>query len=206
MERIERTFGLKLNGNCVPVEEKSMFGDSSKYDLMLTIGLKNVHNGNVSYIVAMNPLKNNSISINGWTIEEIHMPGNWYGQWLDFSLVDRYGVEFEYSSIQCFYEEARITMLSKSFSSLIDFCNSNYCVDTCKLKEDKSFVCTKQQSIGGLKNLFNSISSYLDKYMIVAQKLKEDGSDAAMECLTEINKDLKEKTEKILNINVNIDL
>lgn len=205
MERIERTFGLKLNGNCVPVEEKSMFGDSSKYDLMITIGLGKTYNGNVSYIVAMNPLNNSSVSINGWTIKEIGMPGNWFGQSLVFSLVDRYGEKFTLSCLQCFYEDARITMLSKSFSSLIDFCNSNYCVDTYKFKEDNSFAYTNQKSITGLKSLFNSISSYLDKYEKVAKRLKEDGSDAAMECLKAINKVLKEKTEEILNISVNID-
>ena len=63
----------------------------SKYDFLLKDYLVKSYNGNDTYRINVMTEIGKEAIINGWKLQNIELPGNWFGQSSYFNLIDKYG-------------------------------------------------------------------------------------------------------------------
>ena len=77
-----KVFGVKRIQNFFAVEEANVFGDLTKYDFLLKDSCIYSYNGNHTYQAVIMAEACKEPIFNGWRIENLVFPGNWYGNWL----------------------------------------------------------------------------------------------------------------------------
>lgn len=71
------------------MEATSPFGDMTKYDFVLKDCLSGSQNGNDGYRVDVTTEVCGDVYLNGWKLEYLGFPGNWYGQWSYYNIIDK---------------------------------------------------------------------------------------------------------------------
>ena len=187
MSYTEKIFGVKLRGCFVAVEEADIFGDISKYDYLLKDCLEDSYNGNYHYRIDVMTEVGKEAFINGWKLQKIDMPGNWFGQRSYFILNDKFGDT--YSSPQpvikeMWYDKQPIMVIRETLLEVLNFTNKNHSAKYAHIVEglDIPSAC---YSIDELRKFSAKVEKYISEYQDVLKLLKEEGASEYEEYLTQ---------------------
>ena len=125
-----KVFGVKRIQNFFAVEEANVFGDLAKYDFLLKDSCIYSYNGNHTYQAVVMTEACNEPIFNGWKIENLVFPGNWYGNWSAYNLIDRNGEKYASKQFgkQQWYDKQPEIMLRETLLEVLKYTEKHYSV------------------------------------------------------------------------------
>lgn len=177
-----KIYGVKRINDFFAVEATSPFGDMSKYDFILKDCLSGSQNGNDCYRAEVMTEVCGDVYLNGWKIDYLAFPGNWYGQWSFFFLIDKFGCAYsnkESATKQMWYNRQPEVMIRETLLQLLKFTEQNH---STKYRNviDGFYVPTYEVTLEKYLELSDTINQYIKDYQDVVKLLKEESAPTDM--------------------------
>lgn len=175
-------YGVKRINTFFAVEATSPFGDMSKYDFVLKDFLAGSQNGNDGYRAEVMTEVCGDVYINGWKLEYLGFPGNWYGQWSYYNLIDKFGCAYrnkESATKQMWYNRQPEVMIRETLLALLKFTDKNHSTKYRNII-DGFYVPTYEVTTEKYFELSDTITQYIKDYQDVIALLKEENAPADM--------------------------
>lgn len=187
MSYIEKTFGVKIREYFVAVEEADLFSDISKYDFLLKDRLVKSYNGNDTYRIDVMTEIGKEAIINGWKLQHIELPGNWFGQSSYFSLIDKYGDIYNSKKSvldNLWYNRQPVMMIRETLLCVLNFTNENHSAKYARVTEglDVPSVCYNIDELG---KFTEKVNQYIHEYQEIQKLLKDENAEEYVEHLNE---------------------
>ena len=166
-----KIYGVKRINNFFAVEATSPFGDMTKYDFVLKDCLSGSQNGNDGYRVDVMTEVCGDVYLNGWKLEYLGFPGNWYGQWSYYNIIDKFGCAYrnkESATIQMWYNRQPEVMIRETLLELLRFTEQNHSTKYRNIIEG-FYVPTYEVTIEKFIELSDTISQYIKDYQDVVE-------------------------------------
>lgn len=173
----ERIFGVKLFESFVAVEETTLFEDITKYDFLLKDMMTSDYNGNYSYRVDVMGEIGKEAIINGWKLESISLPGNWYGQNSYFCVTDKLGDSYRPKNPimkELWYDKQPVNIIRETLLAAMKFCQTHYSVKYSHVTEG-FIVPTDCNDIESIRRFSLQIEQYIKDYHDMLHFLEENG-------------------------------
>lgn len=173
-----KIFGVKRIQNFFAVEEANVFGDLTKYDFLLKDSCIYSYNGNHTYQAVIMTEACEEPIFNGWKIENLVFPGNWYGNWSAFNLIDRFGEKYASKQFgkQQWYDKQTEVMLRETLLEVLKFTETHYSVKNDEVI--KGFdVPTGTISLQQYHDFNDKVSQYIEDYQKALTSLQSSGAD-----------------------------
>ena len=173
-----KVFGVKRIQNFFAVEEANVFGDLTKYDFLLKDSCIYSYNGNHTYQAVVMTEACDEPIFNGWKIENLVFPGNWYGNWSAYNLIDRNGEKYASKQFgkQQWYDKQPEVMLRETLLEVQKFTETHYSVRNDEVI--KGFdIPTGTISIKQYQDFNETVALYIENYQKALSSLQETGAD-----------------------------
>lgn len=186
------TFGVKVTENEILVETTNESLDNSRYDFLYSDRLSNSYNGNSTYSIDIEALKESEyIEFYGWKLIRLYFPGNWYGEYGTWEFEDMYGERIEKRvTRQNRYINSRQQMIKDAIAGAKKFAADNLSVEYHNIINTTSiyvrkenfvqipdFVISVRMPLEGLQYKLNDIqvvtTRFLEGYENVMNELSE---------------------------------
>ena len=167
-----KIYGVKRINNFFAVEATSPFGDMTKYDFVLKDCLSGSQNGNDGYRVDVMTEVCGDVYLNGWKLDYLGFPGNWYGQWSSYR-------NKESATIQMWYNRQPEVMIRETLLELLRFTEQNHSTKYRNIIEG-FYVPTYEVTIEKFIELSDTISRYIKDYQDVVELLNEENASSEM--------------------------
>lgn len=177
-----KIYGVKRINNFFAVEATSPFGDMTKYDFVLKDCLSGSQNGNDGYRVDVMTEVCGDVYLNGWKLEYLGFPGNWYGQWSYYNIIDKFGCAYrnkESATKQMWYNRQPEVMIRETLLELLRFTEQNHSTKYRNIIEG-FYVPTYEVTIEKFIELSDTISQYIKDYQDVVELLNEENASSEM--------------------------
>lgn len=177
-----KIYGVKRINNFYAVEATSPFGDMTKYDFVLKDCLSGSQNGNDGYRVDVMTEVCGDVYLNGWKLEYLGFPGNWYGQWSYYNIIDKFGCAYrnkESATKQMWYNRQPEVMIRETLLELLRFTEQNHSTKYRNIIEG-FYVPTYEVTIEKFIELSDTISQYIKDYQDVVELLNEENASSEM--------------------------
>ena len=173
---MERIFGAKIREGFVAVEEADLFGDVSKYDFLLKDSLVRSYNRNDDYLVEVMTEIGKEAVINGWKLQKIDLPGNWFGQRSYFYIEDKYGDVYRSKNPvleEIWYDKQPVRVIRDTLLGALNFTKKNHSAKYARVTEgiDIPSAC---YSIDDLYKFSTRVEKYIQEYRDVLKILKKE--------------------------------
>lgn len=198
-----KVFGVKRIQNFFAVEEANVFGDLTKYDFLLKDSCIYSYNGNHTYQAVIMAEACKEPIFNGWRIENLVFPGNWYGNWSTYNLIDRNGEKYASKQFgkQQWYDKQPEIMLRETLLEVLKFTETHYSVKNNKVI--KGFdVPTGTISLKQYLDFNNKVSLYIEDCQKALTSLKE--SDADDKTIKQLRQQFETQIRKCFPFNIDI--
>ena len=174
-----KIFGVKRIQNFFAVEEANVFGDLTKYDFILKDSCIYSYNGNHTYQAVVMTEACNDPVFNGWKIENLVFPGNWYGNWSAFNLIDRFGEKYASKQFgkQQWYDKQPEVMLRETLLEVLKFTEQNHSVKFNEILAGFD-VPTGAISFEKYQDFQKNVAHYINCYQEVMTILQKEQSSA----------------------------
>ena len=177
-----KIYGVKRINNFFFFFSTSPFGDMTKYDFVLKDCLSGSQNGNDGYRVDVMTEVCGDVYLNGWKLEYLGFPGNWYGQWSYYNIIDKFGCAYrnkESATIQMWYNRQPEVMIRETLLELLRFTEQNHSTKYRNIIEG-FYVPTYEVTIEKFIELSDTISRYIKDYQDVVELLNEENASSEM--------------------------
>lgn len=173
-----KIFGVKRIHNFFAVEEANAYGDLTKYDFILKDSCIYSYNGNHTYQAVVMTEACNEPVFNGWKIENLVFPGNWYGNWSAFNLIDRFGEKFASKQFgkQQWYDKQPEVMLREALLEVLKFTEAHNSVKSDEVIKEFD-VPTGAISLNQYHDFNERIRLYIEDFQRALTSLQETGAD-----------------------------
>ena len=154
----------------------------TKYDFVLKDCLSGSQNGNDGYRVDVMTEVCGDVYLNGWKLEYLGFPGNWYGQWSYYNIIDKFGCAYrnkESATIQMWYNRQPEVMIRETLLELLRFTEQNHSTKYRNIIEG-FYVPTYEVTIEKFIELSDTISRYIKDYQDVVELLNEENASSEM--------------------------
>lgn len=124
-------FAIAILGEDIKVEQISEDKDLSNFDFLIIEKSFTNHDGNKSYTFDIKPLKDDEyIEFYNWKILDLHISGNWHGEFGRCKMLDYFGKE-EWICLTglIVYEDNRKEMIETTLIKARDFAKNNYSIE-----------------------------------------------------------------------------
>ena len=177
-----KLYGVKRINNFFAVEATSSFANMSKYDFVLKDYLSGSQNGNDGYRADVMTEVCGDVYLNGWKLEYLGFPGNWYGQWSYYNIIDKFGCAYrnkESATKQMWYNRQPEVMIRETLLELLKFAEQNHSTKYRNII-DGFYVPTYEVTTEKYFELSDTISQYIKDYQDVVNLLKEENASSDM--------------------------
>ena len=177
-----KLYGVKRINNFFAVETTNPFGEMSKYDFILKDYLSGSQNGNDGYRADVMTEVCGDVYFNGWKLEYLSFPGNWYGQWSYYNIIDKFGCTYrnkESATKQMWYNRQPEVMIRETLLELLKFTEQNHSTKYRNII-DGFYVPTYEVTTEKYYELSDTISQYIKDYQDVVNMLKEEDASSDM--------------------------
>lgn len=198
-----KIFGVKRIQNFFAVEEANVFGDLAKYDFLLKDSCIYSYNGNHTYQAVVMTEACKEPIFNGWKIENLVFPGNWYGNWSVYHLIDRNGEKYasEQFGKQQWYDKQPEIMLRETLLEILKFTETHYSVSNNEII--KGFdIPTGTISLKQYQNFNERVALYIENYQKALTSLQENG--AADDTVKQLKQQFDMQISKCYPFNIDV--
>ena len=138
-----------------------------------------------------------------WKIENLVFPGNWYGNWSAFNLIDRFGEKYASKQFgkQQWYDKQTEAMLRETLLEVLKFTETHYSVNNNKVIKEFD-VPTGTISLKQYLDFNNKVSLYIEDCQKALTSLKE--SDADDKTIKQLMQQFETQIRKCFPFNIDI--
>ena len=171
-------FGVKRINGLFAVEVTDVSRDLSKYDFLLKDRCIKSYNGNHTYQAVIMTEACKEPVFNGWKIDNLVFPGNYFGNWSVFYLIDRNGEKYTSKPFgrPQWYDKVPEAILRDTLLEVLKFTETHYSVKNDEVL--KGFdIPTGTISLKQYQDFNNKVSLYIEDYQKELTSLQNSDAD-----------------------------
>lgn len=191
-----KMFAIRFIGKTVIIEETNCYNS----DILIKDQLEHVNNGNPYYSAEFidSHCGNITFTKNGWKIDKLRFPGNWFSERTHVNMIDRFGFELSIYGSESSYPKHREKMIRECFETFLKYSKYPFVkykefMDGIEIKEEMTIV--EVQSLLGTK-----FKKYVELYQTVKDLLNSMEDNEYF--LDVVDNSFEENLDKISKIKI----